>query len=147
MPGDKKTFELNAGTTAEPRLRRELGLVQATALAITDMVGIGPYITIPLFLATMGGPQAMLGWFVGAAVAFSDGLVWAELGAALIVWMTPDFPARTAVAPAVLLSNASPGSAVLGSPLADKTFQKLDLSGVIHVVHNYARDHPAGLLA
>ncbi|MGH9403483.1 MAG: APC family permease [Terriglobia bacterium] len=64
-------------------LRRELGLVQSTALAITDMVGIGPYITIPLFLATMGGPQAMLGWLVGAALAFCDGLVWAELGAAL----------------------------------------------------------------
>ena len=47
------------------------------------MVGIGPYITIPLFLATMGGPQAMLGWFVGALLAFCDGLVWAELGAAL----------------------------------------------------------------
>jgi amino acid transporter len=57
--------------------------LQATSLAITDMVGIGPYITIPLLLATMGGPQAMLGWLVGAAVAFSDGLVWAELGAAL----------------------------------------------------------------
>ncbi|HEV2419003.1 MAG TPA: APC family permease [Terriglobia bacterium] len=68
------------GSTA---LRRELGLVQATALAITDMVGIGPYITIPLFLATMGGPQAMLGWLVGAALAFCDGLVWAELGAAM----------------------------------------------------------------
>jgi amino acid transporter len=66
-----------------PHLRRELGLVQATALAITDMVGIGPYITIPLFLATMGGPQAMLGWLVGALLAFCDGLVWAELGAAL----------------------------------------------------------------
>ncbi|HTV54815.1 MAG TPA: APC family permease [Terriglobia bacterium] len=64
-------------------MRRELGLVQATALAITDMVGIGPYITIPLFLATMGGPQAMLGWVVGAGLAFCDGLVWAELGAAL----------------------------------------------------------------
>jgi basic amino acid/polyamine antiporter, APA family len=76
-------LSVSPGTTAEPRLRRELGLVQATALAITDMVGIGPYITIPLFLATMGGPQAMLGWLVGAAVAFSDGLVWAELGAAL----------------------------------------------------------------
>lgn len=57
--------------------------MQATALAITDMVGIGPYITIPLLLATMGGPQAMLGWLVGAALAFCDGLVWAELGAAL----------------------------------------------------------------
>lgn len=47
------------------------------------MVGIGPYITIPLFLATMGGPQAMLGWFVGALLALCDGLVWSELGAAL----------------------------------------------------------------
>jgi basic amino acid/polyamine antiporter, APA family len=66
-----------------PALRRELGLIQATALAITDMVGIGPYITIPLLLATMGGPQAMIGWLVGALLAFCDGLVWAELGAAL----------------------------------------------------------------
>lgn len=65
------------------KLRRELGLAQATALAITDMVGIGPYITIPLLLATMGGPQAMLGWMVGAGLAFCDGLVWAELGAAM----------------------------------------------------------------
>jgi len=70
-------------STNQPGLRRELGLVQATALAITDMVGIGPYITIPLLLATMGGPQAMLGWLVGAVLAFCDGLVWAELGAAL----------------------------------------------------------------
>jgi APA family basic amino acid/polyamine antiporter len=70
-------------TTVKPGLRRELGLIQATALAITDMVGIGPYITIPLFLATMGGPQAMLGWLVGAGLALCDGLVWAELGAAL----------------------------------------------------------------
>jgi APA family basic amino acid/polyamine antiporter len=67
----------------KPGLRRELGLLQATALAITDMVGIGPYITIPLFLATMDGPRAMLGWFVGALLAFCDGLVWAELGAAM----------------------------------------------------------------
>ena len=68
---------------AKSGLRRELGLVQATALAITDMIGIGPFITIPLFLSTMGGPQAMLGWVVGAALAFCDGLVWAELGAAM----------------------------------------------------------------
>ncbi|MFB3921763.1 MAG: APC family permease [Terriglobia bacterium] len=68
---------------AKPALRRDLGLVQSTALAITDMIGIGPFITIPLFLATMGGPQAMLGWVVGALLAFCDGLVWAELGAAM----------------------------------------------------------------
>ncbi len=68
---------------AKSGLRRELGLVQATSLAITDMIGVGPFITIPAFLATMGGPQAMLGWIVGAFLAFCDGLVWAELGAAI----------------------------------------------------------------
>jgi len=47
------------------------------------MIGIGPFVTIPLLLATMGGPQAMLGWFIGAIVALADGLVWAELGAAM----------------------------------------------------------------
>ena len=67
----------------EHKLRRELGLVQATSLAITDMIGVGPFITIPLFLGTMGGPQAMVGWFLGAGLAFCDGLVWAELGAAM----------------------------------------------------------------
>ncbi len=68
---------------SRPALRRDLGLLQATALAITDMIGIGPFITIPLFISTMGGPQAMLGWFIGALLAVCDGLVWAELGAAL----------------------------------------------------------------
>ena len=47
------------------------------------MIGVGPFITIPLFLGTMGGPQAMLGWLVGALLALCDGLVWAELGAAM----------------------------------------------------------------
>jgi amino acid transporter len=67
----------------KPGLRRDLGLMQSTALAITDMIGIGPFITIPLFLSTMGGPQAMVGWLVGALLAFCDGLVWCELGAAM----------------------------------------------------------------
>jgi amino acid transporter len=71
------------GKNEKVKLRRELGLVQATALAITDMIGIGPFITIPLFLSTMGGPQAMIGWFLGALLAFCDGLVWCELGAAM----------------------------------------------------------------
>jgi amino acid transporter len=46
------------------------------------MVGIGPFITIPVFLDKLGGPQAMLGWFLGALVALADGLVWSELAAA-----------------------------------------------------------------
>ena len=48
-----------------------------------DMIGVGPFITLPLILAAMGGPQAMLGWLLGAGLALCDGLVWAELGAAM----------------------------------------------------------------
>ena len=48
-----------------------------------DMIGVGPFITLPLMLAAMGGPQAMLGWLLGAGLALCDGLVWAELGAAM----------------------------------------------------------------
>ena len=64
-------------------LERRLGLGGATAVNVLAMIGVGPFITIPLLLRTMGGPQAMLGWFIGAIVAFADGLVWAELGAAM----------------------------------------------------------------
>ena len=46
-----------------------------------DMIGVGPFITLPLLLGAMGGPQAMLGWIAGALLALCDGLVWAELGA------------------------------------------------------------------
>ena len=66
-----------------PSLIRGVGLGSATALNMIDMIGVGPFITIPLILATMGGPQAMLGWILGAIFAICDGLVWAELGAAL----------------------------------------------------------------
>lgn len=67
----------------EPRLQRSLGLGGAIALNMLDMIGVGPFITLPLILAAMGGPQAMLGWILGAALAMCDGLVWAELGAAM----------------------------------------------------------------
>jgi amino acid transporter len=65
------------------QLERRLGLGGATAVNVLAMIGVGPFVTIPLLLRTMGGPQAMLGWFVGAVVAIADGLVWAELGAAM----------------------------------------------------------------
>jgi amino acid transporter len=48
-----------------------------------DMIGVGPFITMPLVVGAMGGPQAMLGWVIGALLAICDGLVWAELGAAM----------------------------------------------------------------
>ncbi len=66
----------------EPHLKRGFGLLQATALNFTNVVGVGPFITIPLILAAMGGPQAMLGWILGALLALCDGQVWSELGAA-----------------------------------------------------------------
>jgi amino acid transporter len=66
-----------------PGLIRGMGLGSATALNMIDMIGVGPFITMPLILGAMGGPQAMLGWVVGALFAVCDGLVWAELGAAM----------------------------------------------------------------
>jgi amino acid transporter len=64
-------------------LDRGMGLGSATALNMIDMIGVGPFITMPLIVGAMGGPQAMLGWLVGALFALCDGLVWAELGAAM----------------------------------------------------------------
>ncbi len=65
------------------RFHRSIGLMSATAINMTQMCGIGPFITIPIMVATMGGPQAVLGWIVGALLAITDGLVYAELGAAM----------------------------------------------------------------
>lgn len=64
-------------------LIRGLGLKEAISANVVEMLGIGPFITIPILIAAMGGPHAMLGWLLGAALAVCDGLVWAELGAAL----------------------------------------------------------------
>src|SRR5215472_142840 len=65
------------------QLEREIGLREATALNMIDMIGVGPFITIPLIIHAMHGPQAMLGWILGALLAMCDGMVWAELGASL----------------------------------------------------------------
>jgi amino acid transporter len=67
----------------DAHLLRRFGLLQATALNMSNMIGIGPFITIPLLMTALGGPQAMLGWIVGVAVVIPDGLIWSELGAAL----------------------------------------------------------------
>jgi amino acid transporter len=64
-------------------LVRGLGLLEATALNMTNMVGFGPFVTIPLIIATMGGPQCMLGWLAGTVLSICDGMVWSELAAAM----------------------------------------------------------------
>ncbi|WP_109127380.1 APC family permease [Dyella sp. C11] len=62
---------------------RSIGVFSGTAINMTQMCGIGPFITIPIMVAAMGGPQAIIGWIAGAILAMADGLVWAELGAAM----------------------------------------------------------------
>ncbi|MBV9927276.1 MAG: amino acid permease [Acidobacteria bacterium] len=63
------------------RLLRRLGLVQATALNMSNMIGVGPFITIPLLMTALGGPQAMVGWVIAVLIAVFDGMIWSELGA------------------------------------------------------------------
>lgn len=67
----------------QPHLLRRFGLLQATALNMSNMIGVGPFITIPLLMSAMGGPQAMLGWVVALIIVIADGMVWSELGASL----------------------------------------------------------------
>ncbi len=71
-------------TTHAPHtgLQRGLGTAGALGANIIDMVGVGPFITLPLIVAAMGGPQAMLGWLLGAFLALADGCTWSELGTA-----------------------------------------------------------------
>ena len=64
-------------------LKRDIGLWRGIALNMIDMVGIGPFITIPLILSAMGGGRGMLAWILGGLLAISDGLVTAELAAEL----------------------------------------------------------------
>ena len=67
----------------QPHLIRRFGLLSATALNMTNMIGVGPFITIPLLMSALGGPQAMLGWIVALVIVICDGMVWSELGAAM----------------------------------------------------------------
>lgn len=66
-----------------PHLTRHFGALQATALNMSNMIGIGPFITIPLLMSAMGGPQSLLGWLIAVLIVIPDGMVWSELGAAM----------------------------------------------------------------
>jgi amino acid transporter len=67
---------------SSPHLQRDLNLLHATSLNVSNMLGAGPFITIPILLAAMAGPQGMIGWVVAMIIVMCDGLIWAELGAA-----------------------------------------------------------------
>lgn len=74
--------EQNNADSAPPEIIRRFGQLEATALNMANMIGIGPFITIPLLLSAMGGPQAMIGWFAAILVTLPDSLIWSELAAA-----------------------------------------------------------------
>jgi len=63
-------------------LQRRLGLAQATAINMIDMVGIGPFITLPMVIGMMNGPYFLYAWIAGALLSFVDAMVWSELGSA-----------------------------------------------------------------
>ena len=76
-----QTGEARTGTRQDGQgLIRGLGLFNAVSLNMAQMVGIGPFITIPLIVVAMGGPTAVFGWIAGALIAICDGLVWASCG-------------------------------------------------------------------
>ncbi len=67
---------------SSPKLDRGLSLFQATTINMIDMVGIGPFIVLPMVIKIMGGPQFIFAWLAGAILSLIDGMVWSELGAA-----------------------------------------------------------------
>src|SRR5277367_2715179 len=71
-----------ASTTANHGLARRIGLPSAVVLNMMDMIGVGPFLTLPLVIAAAGSRFAVWAWILGAGIAVCDGLVCAELGAA-----------------------------------------------------------------
>ena len=67
----------------QPHLERKFGLLQATALNMTNMIGVGPFITIPALMSALNGPQSMLGWFLALLITIPDGMIWAELASSM----------------------------------------------------------------
>jgi amino acid transporter len=73
-------MDTSTGTNAG--LERRIGLRSAVLFNMLEMIGVGPFITLPLVIAAAGFKLSVWAWVLGAAIAVADGLVWAELGAA-----------------------------------------------------------------
>jgi amino acid transporter len=71
-----------ASATSAATLQRRIGLRSAVAFNMLEMIGVGPFIMLPLVIAAAGYRLSVWAWVLGAAIAVADGLVWAELGAA-----------------------------------------------------------------
>ena len=62
-------------------LQRRLGLFHSTVLNMIDMVGIGPFISLPIVMGLVGG-MYLYAWIAGAILSLIDAMIWSELGAA-----------------------------------------------------------------
>jgi len=69
-------------SSGKASLQRRIGLRSAVTFNMLEMIGVGPFITLPLVIAAAGYRLSAWAWILGAAIAVADGLVWAELGAA-----------------------------------------------------------------
>ena len=132
-----------------PQLERSLTLRGAVTLNLLDMIGVGPFITLPLLIGAMGGPQAMLGWVLGAGLAACDGLVWAELGAAMpeaggtYAYLGKMFPGRLGrwlsflfVFQLMFSAPLSVASGCIGlAQYAGFLVPGLNATGVVHALH------------
>jgi len=83
MNNDATVDPAQVPVSGEVRLQRGMGLLSATSTNIISMVGVGPFLTIPFMIAAMNGPHLLYAWIAGAILALADGLVYAQLGAAL----------------------------------------------------------------
>lgn len=67
--------------TEQPKLERKISLLQATAINMTDMVGIGPFVVLSVVVETMQGPWFLYAWIAGALLSFADAAIWSQFGA------------------------------------------------------------------
>lgn len=66
---------------APPTLVRQLGVVSATALVVSNMIGTGIFTTTGFLAGDLGDPYLILGiWLVGAVVALCGAFCYSELG-------------------------------------------------------------------
>ncbi|HEY1017896.1 MAG TPA: amino acid permease [Sediminibacterium sp.] len=65
----------------QPKLERKISFLQATAINMTDMVGIGPFVVLSVVAETMKGPWFLYAWVAGAVLSFIDAMIWSQLGA------------------------------------------------------------------
>jgi fructoselysine transporter len=63
-------------------LPRKINLLQASAINMIDMVGIGPFVVMPLVVSYFHNGLFLWAWIFGAFTAFVDAMIWSELGAA-----------------------------------------------------------------